>query len=370
MNGINRDTQLGKTAKNPTFAALKAQLALKRIEPQHLFQLEPDRVLLDVRTPAEYDQGHVPGAVNLPLFSNEERAEVGTLYKQASPEKAFLRGLDIAGAKMSGYVKQAMRLAKARKVAVHCWRGGQRSGSIATLLSFAKFDVQVLTGGYKAYRHFVLAQLAEPKFRFIVLGGKTGSGKTLIINELKSSGEQVVDLEGLANHKGSAFGALGELPQPTVEQFENDLYTSISELDAGRRVWVENESRNIGRVFITPAFYEQLRVSPLVHLEIPFEVRTKYLVEEYGCFPKEELVASLVKTTKRMGGNNVKEALEAFEAGDVEKATSIALHYYDKTYTHATNQGNFSRILNLESEQIDVPRIAKQLIELADANNL
>ncbi|MCC6727341.1 MAG: tRNA 2-selenouridine(34) synthase MnmH [Saprospiraceae bacterium] len=343
---------------------------MKRIEPPQLFQLEPDRVLLDVRTPAEYAQGHVPGAVNLPLFSDEERAEVGTLYKQVNPEKAFLRGVDFAGAKMSWYVKEAMRLARNRKVAIHCWRGGQRSGSIATLLSFAKFDVQVLAGGYKAYRHYVLEQLSLRNHRYIVLGGKTGSGKTLILNELKQQGEQIIDLEGLAHHKGSAFGALGELPQPTVEQFENDLCSAIAKLELGRRIWVENESRNIGKVFVPGSFYDHIKSSPLVHLEIPFEARLQYLVEEYGNFPKEELIGSLLKITKRMGGNNVKDALEAYEAGDVETATAVALHYYDKTYTHSTSKGNFSKRIELEAAQIEVAGIAQQLVKIADANDL
>ncbi len=339
---------------------------MKRIEPPQLFQLEPDRVLLDVRTPAEYAQGHVPGAVNLPLFSDEERVEVGTLYKQVSPERAFLRGLDFAGAKMSWYVKEAMKLAPKRAIAVHCWRGGQRSGSIATLLSFAKFDVQVLVGGYKAYRHYVLEQLAERNHKYIVLGGKTGSGKTLILKELEARGEQVIDLEGLAHHKGSAFGALGELPQPTVEQFENNLLFERLKLDPERRIWVENESRNIGKVFVPGGLFEHIKSSPLVHLEIPFEERLRYLVEEYGKFPKEELIASLLKVTKRMGGNNVKDALEAYEAGDVAKATAVALHYYDKTYTHSTSKGNFSQTVNLDFGKIEVVAIASQLIEVAD----
>ncbi len=339
---------------------------MKKITPPQLFQLEPDRVLLDVRTPTEYAQGHVPGAVNLPLFSDEERAEVGTLYKQVSPERAFLKGLDFAGAKMSWYVKEAMRLAPGRSVAVHCWRGGQRSGSVGTLLSFAKFDVKVLEGGYKAYRHHVLEQLALRNHKYVVLGGKTGSGKTLILNQLAALGEQVVDLEGLAHHKGSAFGALGELPQPTVEQFENDLWSELSKLDPGRRIWVENESRNIGKVFVPNELFDHIKSSPLVHLEIPFEERTKYLVEGYANFPKEEIIASLLKITKRMGGNNVKKALEAYEAGDVTKATAIALHYYDKTYTHSTSKGNFSQTVNLDMDKIDVEGIASQLIEVAD----
>ncbi|MCF8244372.1 MAG: tRNA 2-selenouridine(34) synthase MnmH [Saprospiraceae bacterium] len=339
---------------------------MKRINATQIFQLEPERVLLDVRTPAEYAQGHVPGAQNLPLFSDEERAEVGTLYKQASPERAFLRGLDIAGAKMSWYVKQAMKLAPEKKVAVHCWRGGQRSGSLATLLSFAKFDVQVLEGGYKAYRAHVLEHFSLRKSRFVVLGGKTGSGKTEVLKALTSLGEQVIDLEGLANHKGSAFGALGEEPQPRVEQFENDLFAELEKIDHQRRIWVENESRTIGRVSIPAGFFEQYKIAPLVVLEVPFEERIRHLAVVYATFPKDEIIESLLKITKRMGGNNVKDALEAFEAGRVEDATAIALNYYDKTYAHSTGQGNFSQTVRLEVEKMDALAIAKQLVELAN----
>ncbi|MBK9014947.1 MAG: tRNA 2-selenouridine(34) synthase MnmH [Saprospiraceae bacterium] len=343
---------------------------MKRITATQLFQLEPDRVLLDVRTPAEYAQGHVPGALNLPLFSDEERAEVGTLYKQVSPERAFLRGLDIAGAKMSWYVREAMRLAPGKKIAIHCWRGGQRSGSLATLLSFAGFDVEVLQGGYKAYRHHVLEHFSLRKSKFVVLGGKTGSGKTEILKQLAALGEQVIDLEKLANHKGSAFGALGEEPQPRVEQFENNLFAELEKMDHQRRIWVENESRSIGRVAIPAGFFEQFKAAPIVLLEVSFDERIRHLVEGYATFPKEELIESLVKITKRMGGNNVKEALEAFEDGKVEAATAVALNYYDKTYSHSTGQGNFSETIPLEVQKLDALDIASQLIILANEHGI
>lgn len=342
---------------------------MKRITASQVFEMEPERVLLDVRTPAEYAQGHVPGALNLPLFNNEERAEVGTLYKQVSPERAFLRGLDIAGAKMSWYVLEAIRLAPSRKVAVHCWRGGQRSGSLSTLLSFAGFDVQVVQGGYKAYRQFVLEQFLDCKHKFVVLGGKTGSGKTLILNQLAMLGEQVIDLEKLANHKGSAFGALGEESQPTVEQFENNLFAELSKMEVDKRIWVENESRNIGKVFVPAGFFDKFKSSPLVDLDVPFEERIKYLVEGYAVFPKEDLIDSLMKITKRMGGQNVKAALEAFEAGRIEESTAVALNYYDKTYTHSTGRGSFSAVVRLEIDRIVPAIIAQQLVELANNNS-
>lgn len=327
-------------------------------------------VLLDVRTPAEFEQGHIPGALNLPLFSNEERAEVGTLYKQASPEKAYFRGLEIAGSKMAGYVREAFRLAPGRKIAVHCWRGGKRSSSIGTLLEFSGFQVEILTGGYKAYRNHLLEAFSSLPLRLVVLGGKTGSGKTEILQHLKALGEQVIDLEGLANHKGSAFGALGQAPQPTVEQFENNLFQALSALDERRRIWIENESRSIGRVFIPQGFWDQARSAPLIRLELPFEQRLEYIIAGYGQFGEAELEACLLKIEKRMGGQHMREALLSFKNGDIVRATSIALEYYDKTYSHATSQGSFSRIEQITAERLEPRPLAEKIISLADAHQL
>lgn len=324
--------------------------------------------MLDVRTPAEYEQGHIPGALNLPLFSNEERAEVGTLYKQVSPEKAYFRGLEIAGAKMAGYLREAFRLVPGRKVAVHCWRGGKRSSSIGTLLEFSGFQVSMLHGGYKSYRNHLLDSFRNPLPRLLVLGGKTGSGKTEILQHLRALGEQVIDLEGLAHHKGSAFGALGQAPQPTVEQFENNLFYALSGLDASRRIWIENESRSIGRVFIPQGFWDQAREAPLIRLEVPFEQRLEYIIAGYGQFGEQELEVCLLKIEKRMGGLQVKEALKSFRAGDIAGATSIALEYYDKTYTHATSKGCFSSIVQVDAKRLEPRLLAQKIISAADAH--
>jgi len=205
----------------------------QRISIEDFLPRRHEVLLLDVRTPGEYAQGHIPGAVSFPLFTNEERAEVGTLYKQESPQVAMERGLELVGPKMAGFVRRARELAGGRDVIVHCWRGGKRSGSMGWLLSTAGMRVQTLEGGYKAWRRYILERLENPPWRFIILSGKTGSGKTDILQELKSLGAQVVDLEALACHRGSAFGALGQPEQPSAEHFANRLFDALSQLDPG-----------------------------------------------------------------------------------------------------------------------------------------
>ncbi|MFM8362242.1 MAG: tRNA 2-selenouridine(34) synthase MnmH [Haliscomenobacter sp.] len=327
--------------------------------------------LLDVRSPGEFEAGHIPGAFNLPLFSDEERAIVGTLYKQKGPETAFQKGLELAGKKLPWYVEEARHLAAGSKeIVVHCWRGGQRSGSLAWLLGFAGFDVSVLEGGYKAYRRYVHAQFEERPFRGVVLGGATGSGKTAVLKTLREIGEQVLDLEGLAHHKGSAFGALGETPQPGVEQFENNLFDAFQALDTHRRVWVENESRAIGRVHLPEELWHRLQKSPLIHLEVPFENRVSYLVEVYGTFPREGLEASFLRIERKLGGQHLKTALQALESGDYATAAAIALKYYDKTYAYTTSKGDFDPIIDLYDSSKDHKQTALRLKELADEHGL
>ena len=226
-----------------------------------LWKEREERIILDVRTPDEYEKGHIPKALNLPLFSNEERAIVGTIYKQENPEKALLQGLDFVGIKMTRFIEKAKSLAPDKNIVIHCWRGGKRSSSMAWLLDLAGFNVKVLEGGYKAYKRYIQQQIENENFEFIVLGGRTGSGKTHILNALNDYGEQVIDLENLANHKGSAFGWIGEEAQPTTEQFENNLFEQLNNMERERRIWLENESRNIGSVYLPDAFWSKMKKS-------------------------------------------------------------------------------------------------------------
>lgn len=293
-----------------------------------------ERVLLDVRSPGEYLHGHIPGAVSFPLFTDDERAKVGTAHKQEGPEKALHIGLDIVGPKMTQMLRHAADLAPDKSVALHCWRGGQRSQSVAWLLRTGGFDVRLLAGGYKNYRHFVLEAFEKRRWNLLVIGGRTGTGKTKILHALGEAGEQILDLEGLANHKGSAFGSLGQNEQPTVEQFENNLLKALDKLDATKTIWVENESRSIGRVYVPDAFWQKMKIAPLFNLEIPQEDRINNLVEDYALYPVEDLIASFERISKKLGGLDFKLAVEALQSGNMYSATAIALKYYDKTYQH------------------------------------
>lgn len=286
--------------------------------------------IIDVRSPGEYEHAHIPGALNLPLFSNEERAEVGTIYKKQGRVKAVQRGLEFVGPKMKDFTKFSLKLGSP-EILVHCWRGGMRSTSMAWLLETVGLSCLLLKDGYKAYRHYVLDSFETP-FKIILLGGFTGSGKTEILYSLREAGEQVIDLEGIANHKGSAFGSLGQEIQPSTEQFENYLCKELATLDTNRVIWVEDESRNVGKVYLPQPFWNQMRSSPLVRIDTPYEIRLERLMRDYACFPLDGLVDSIKKIEKRLGFDKCKKAADACTAGDRDTAARICLDYYDAAY--------------------------------------
>lgn len=292
-------------------------------------------LVVDVRTPAEFAQGHIPGAINIPLFSDEERVIIGTLYKKQGKDIAVEKGLEFVGPKMAGFVKEAKALAGSRPVLIYCWRGGMRSGSMAWLFRTAGLKVYRLTGGYKAYRASFLEDVLQQNWKIVVLGGPTGSGKTAILEQLANEGEQVLDLECLANHKGSAFGALGQSVQPSTEHFTNLIHEKFRHFDLAKPIWCEGESHSIGRVYVPKELFDQLQVSPFIYLSIPKSVRLKRIVEEYGQFDAESLIEAFRKIERRMGGQHVKAAIEYILDNQIEAAASLGLDYYDKTYNNA-----------------------------------
>lgn len=315
--------------------------------------------VLDVRSPAEYEQGHIPGAISFPLFSNEERAAVGTLYKQKGKEEAVLHGLELVGPKMPGFVRQAGELAPNRQVLVYCWRGGMRSGSMAWLLQTAGFQIHTLVGGYKAFRHSVLNELPVPPV-LLVLGGFTGSRKTEILHQLHERGSAILDLELLANHRGSAFGGTGT-PQPTNEHFENRIFSSLFYLKNEPVVWVEDESNPVGRVHIQKILFERMRQSPVAFLDRALASRVKHLTALYGELPVEKLEESFLKITRRLGNDGVKKALQSLAVGDLETAASIALTYYDKTYQYGLGQRNQDLVVHFsESDENNLTEALKK----------
>jgi tRNA 2-selenouridine synthase len=317
--------------------------------------------LIDVRTPAEFAAGHIPGAINIPLFSDQERAEVGTLFKQVGQRAAILRGLDIVGPKMSDFVRQASKLKFNNYLVIHCWRGGMRSSSFAWLMNTAGISSVIVNGGYKGFRKYA-SSVINRDWKIRVVTACTGSGKTELLLKLQEMGEQVLDLEGLADHKGSVFGGLGHAPQPTTEQFENNLFWVMKDFDIKRTVWVEDESMCIGHVFIPHNFYQRMHFSPLVKVDLALDERVKRLVSEYAQFDNAVLTHAISKITKRLGGDNAKRAVETIEGGDFHEAARILLWYYDKAYNRSIEERRSLIDYEKSYDSFNSEMIAKEIL--------
>jgi tRNA 2-selenouridine synthase len=318
--------------------------------------------VIDVRSEIEYLQGHIPGTFNLPLFNNEERAVVGTLYKNSGREASVLKGLELAGPKLADFVKQLHKITDQKKILVHCWRGGLRSESMAWLFQVAGYEVSILEGGYKAYRRFIRERFSQPA-NIIILGGLTGSGKTELLHLLGQMGEQVLDLEKLACHKGSVFGGIGQPCQPTNEQFENDIFTAWGKIDPSRLVWIEDESRMIGNVSIPDHLFEQMNRTVMIKVETAREQRIRRLVDEYSKVDKRDLHQAVLKIGEKLGGTNTKRALAAIDAGDFDTVAGLALSYYDKTYIHSVLKRENPKIYTVSIESNDPAKNAALILE-------
>jgi len=345
---------------------LPLHLMAEVISIEDFVQLHRDgRVAFDARSPGEFEHGRIPGALSLPLLNNDERAQVGTIYKQKGHDAAVLKGFDLVGGKFGDYIRKAKELSKEKQVTLYCWRGGMRSNIMAWLLEKGGFHVTLIRGGYKSYRRWALSQLAKNR-NIVIVGGMTGSGKTDLLLELERSGEQVIDLEGLAHHKGSAFGALGQKPQPTIEQFENELALRWHKLDADKITWIENESRSIGSMIVPAHVYELMCKAPMIEVLLDRKKRSERILNEYGSFSKEVLIANTKKLEKRLGGLRLKEALEKLESGLMTEWVDIMLDYYDGLYRYGIEQREGKAVHKMVVEFDDIRTDALMMKQLAD----
>ncbi|WP_329903829.1 tRNA 2-selenouridine(34) synthase MnmH [Porphyromonas pogonae] len=318
--------------------------------------------VIDVRSPGEFMQGHIPGAYNIPLFTDAERSEVGTLYVQEGHTPAVEHGLQIVGPKMVQLAREAQ--AQGGELCLYCWRGGMRSGSMEWLFNTVGIKTWRLQGGYKAYRAHFDHILNNNKYTLRILGGPTGSGKTLILHQLCNKGEQVVDLEGLANHKGSIFGGLGQAPQPTTEQYINLLHDAFIDMDPHKPIWLENESKLVGHVFIPDMLWTLMRSSRPIIIDIPVEPRAQHIFREYGSIDPLLLIEALGKIEKRMGNLLCTQAIEHVKSGDILSAIRDTLVYYDKAYQRSFDKQGLPPLLTIKGEKDDPESLANELIRL------
>jgi tRNA 2-selenouridine synthase len=337
-------------------------MALEKIDIVRFLELSERTPVIDVRSPSEFNTGHIPGSVNIPLFDDAERASVGTKYKKEGRIPAILAGLRLTAPAMSLKLEQSIKIAKNRKLLVLCWRGGMRSEAMAWLFSLGDIEAQILEGGYKSYRNYILECLSQ-KNKMIVLGGMTGSSKTHILKYLKNHGEQVIDLESLANHKGSAFGSLGQPPQPSTEHFANLLYDEWKQITHDLPFWVEDESRNIGSVFMPEKLYSNMQDTPAIVIMMDLKTRLPRLLEEYSDYPEETLKASILRISKRLGGDNTSDALMAVERGDFAKAIEITLMYYDKAYLFGLKKKKSENIIYIKTDSDNIEANALKILD-------
>lgn len=327
------------------------------------FSLRNQLPVVDVRSEGEYQIGHIQHALNIPLLNNAERIEVGTDYKQKGQLHAIKTGFRLVGPRLLDIINEAERAAVNNEMIVHCWRGGMRSSNFCQFVGMAGIKTHQLKGGYKAYRQWAMESFKSP-FQLRIIGGCTGSGKSEILRALKASGEQIIDLEMLANHKGSAFGGLMQPAQPTTEQFQNDLFEEILKLDINKRIWIEDESIAIGKIFLPNDLWETMSKSPVIEVGLAKQMRIQRLVNEYGNADREEFLKAMERITKKLGGQHFKAAKEKLLEHDMASTIEILLTYYDKAYLTGLERKKARIIERIEWDGKNLEDLAKKMTTL------
>jgi tRNA 2-selenouridine synthase len=326
-----------------------------------------NELIIDVRAPIEFFKGHLPNAINIPLFEDFERAEIGTLYKQQGKDTAVNRGLEIVSPKMTLFVNQVKALSKNKKAFIYCFRGGMRSNSFAWLMNTSGLDTCIIQGGYKAFRNYVLEYFDRDR-KIILIGGKTGSGKTDILKKLKTQSLQILDLEGLAHHKGSAFGAINEQRQNPQQVFEHDLFDGLLLLDETKNVILEDEAQTIGFNKLPHGLWLQMKKATIIKIEIPFELRVQKLVEDYTTVNIEALKSCVVKISQQLGTLNTKLCLQHLDDNNLSDVARLSLLYYDRAYEFSYKNKK-QPIIKLDSDTIDAEQNALKVKQIIDTLN-
>jgi tRNA 2-selenouridine synthase len=316
--------------------------------------------VIDTRSPGEFAEDHIPGAISAPVLDDLERAEVGTLYKQVSAFEAKKRGAALVAKNVSRHVEDLFAgKAGTWRPLVYCWRGGKRSGAMAHVLREIGWDAATLEGGYKAYRRWVVDQLEQVPtgFSFRVVHGPTGSGKSRLLAALAGAGAQVLDLEALAEHRGSVLGNLPNQPQPSQKMFESRLLGALSALDASRLVFVEGESKKIGQVQVPAALIERMRASPCVRLDTALEARVTLLLDEYRHFVADTptLDTQLDCLTDLHGREKISQWKSLAGRGEWREFVGrLLMEHYDPAYRRSSHR-NFVHLQDAPSLRIESP---------------
>ncbi len=316
-------------------------------------------IFVDTRSPAEFEKGHIVNAVNIPLLDNDQRAVVGTIYKQRGQEKAIKKALELAGPNFVNIYESLLKLQrknKDREIIIYCARGGMRSGAVHSFMSSLKIESKRLIGGYKTYRNIVLDYIERkiPDVKFIILNGYTGSGKTTVLKKMQAQNLPVIDLEGIAMHMGSAFGSIPYNGiRTTQQQFENRLATSLMNLKGAKTIFLEGESKRIGWVNLNKNFYEKMTNSDMVIIKRSENYRIRKILEDYD-INDIEFKNSLERITKKLGGERYKQISEMLENHEDEAVIrELLINYYDKLYTHSISK-NKNVIKEIESDDDDL----------------
>jgi tRNA 2-selenouridine synthase len=345
---------------------------VKRANAVTVAQLDAFDEVIDVRSPSEFSLDHVPDAVNCPVLDDEQRARIGAMYKQVSPFEAKKEGAALVSRNIARHIDERFRgRGREWRPLVYCWRGGQRSASMAHVLREVGWDAATLEGGYRAYRHEVLAQLEQlpARLRFRVLCGATGSGKSRLLAAIAARGAQVLDLERLACHRGSLLGDLPGEPQPPQKQFDGLVWKALKGFDPGRPVYVEAESKKIGQLQVPAKLLERMREGECIRLEVPVAERQRFLIEEYRHFLAEPaaLKEKLKCLTARYGHTIIARWLSQADSGSWPDLVADLLHtHYDPSYLHATSQNylHYDSGRRLSIEQIGEPGMTSAAAEL------